>query len=96
MSSFFKGKNKPVVYESRITVTGCARNINGRAAVVSDNMGIYFIAGMQEWQQGWLNQTVRMTGDLDIIDKNRDDNNTGKIIKKAAIILLHAGKKYDQ
>jgi hypothetical protein len=93
MSSFFKFKIKPAVYGSKITVTGCARNINGHAAVVSDTRAIYIIDGLQEWQQGWVGHTVKTTGDLDTMHKTTGND---KIIKEAVVVLLPVVKEYDQ
>jgi hypothetical protein len=98
MSSFFRLKNKPAIVESRIMVTGRAKNINDHAAVVSDSADIYIIEGMQEWQQHWLGQTVRITGDIIRMDHTIPDNgiNSIKIIKEAIIVLLYTGRKTDQ
>jgi hypothetical protein len=43
MSFYFKQRRKPVVYESRITVTGNAKNISGHAAVVAPSTDIYYV-----------------------------------------------------
>jgi hypothetical protein len=85
ISSYFKRKNKVAAFEIRITITGSTRNIRGHAAVVSENACVYYVDGLNEWEQDWLNQAVKITGDLEI----GDDGIAGKIIKAAIVMRLH-------
>lgn len=98
MSYYFKKKNRPadLVYESRITVTGNARNISGHAAVVAPSTAVYYVEGLEEWEQNWLNQEVRVTGDL-ISRQNRlaeqqeriaERDSSTQVIKAAVVLLL--------
>ncbi len=48
-----------------INITGLARNIDGKPAVVADKIGIYFIANMHQWQDAWLNRRIKIIGDLE-------------------------------
>lgn len=95
MSCLFKRKHKPAVASSIITVIGNAQNISGQAAVVTDSAGIYFIDGMNGWENDWLNHTVKITGDLarpgyEMKKTNEEgrSENTQKIIKAAVVMLL--------
>lgn len=104
MSFYFKQKRKPVVYESRITVTGNAKNISGHAAVVVPSTDIYYVDGLEQWEQDWLNREIKVTGDL----INRDNriaiqqetnvrgDNPEKVIKAAVVLLLNdeTGSRY--
>jgi hypothetical protein len=84
VSCFYKRKNKPVVYEKKIAITGSAKNIGGQAAVIGDSAGKYFIRGMNEWETGWVNQRIKVIGDLEV-------NSTGEIsyIKDAVVQMLN-------
>lgn len=53
-----------------INITGVTKNIEGKAAVVVDKIGIYFIANMPPWQGEWLNRSVKIIGDLEKKDMN--------------------------
>jgi hypothetical protein len=97
MSYYFKRKNKPIdlVYENRITVTGNARNISGHAAVVAPSRAVYFVEGLEQWEQNWLNQEVKVTGDLlyeNRIGGGKERNNSRddstQVIKAAVVLLL--------
>jgi hypothetical protein len=50
--------------ERIINITGRARNIEGHAVLVADNIGTYYIAGMNCWQEDWVNMKVKVIGDL--------------------------------
>lgn len=98
MSYYFKKKNKPadLIYESRITVTGNARNISGHAAVVAPSTAVYYVEGLEEWEQNWLNQEVRVTGDLisrqnrlaQQQERNIQRDSSTQVIKAAVVLLL--------
>src|SRR5258705_11898811 len=80
MSTLFKRKHKIARHYNKITVTGNTCNIAGRAAVVGDSTGTYFVEGMEKWEESWLNHTVRVTGDL---------ADSKKTIKAADVRLLN-------
>ena len=82
ISGFFKRKNKPALYENKITITGNTRNIEGHAAVVADSTRIFYVDGMDHWEDNWLNQKVKITGDLEAF------SNKTKLIKGAVVLLL--------
>lgn len=93
MSSFFKRKNKHTAVESRITVTGNTQNIAGHAAVVTDSTGFFYVDGMQTWEDSWLGQKVKITGDLEIVGKEsfaKDETHREIKIIKSAVVLMQA------
>ena len=47
-----------------INITGITKNIEGRAALVTENIGTYIIQGVDKWQDEWLNKKVKIIGDL--------------------------------
>ena len=81
MKYFFRHTRKDVAFRNRITITGNAKNIGGRPVVVSESTGIYYVEGLTEWEQDWLHQVVRMTGNLEY----RDDKMN---ITTAVLMLL--------
>lgn len=87
MSNLFKRKKRPAVYENSITVKGSTRNIEGHAAVDANSAGIFFMAGMNEWEPGWINQPVKVTGDLELRKQPKGDT----VLKfiRAAVVLLN-------
>lgn len=54
------------VTERTIDVTGNARNINGHPALVAENVGIFFIEDMPEWEKNWENKRIRAIGNLQL------------------------------
>ncbi|NOT49924.1 MAG: hypothetical protein HOP10_01445 [Chitinophagaceae bacterium] len=104
MRYYLKKKNKPSgMYECRITVTGNAKNISGRAAVVAPSTAVYYVDGLAEWQPDWIGQEVKVTGDLLSCDKNnynsgndlKMDDRTGKVISAAVVMLLSNAPEYN-
>jgi hypothetical protein len=98
MSFYTKKKNRSLIYENRITLTGNTRNIEGQAAIVSDSVGVYYVDGMGEWEKDWLHQTVRITGDLerkDEMERGIAQHDPGKVIKSAVVMLLHREEGYE-
>jgi len=69
--------------ERVIDITGNARNINGQPALVAENVGIYFIEGMTQWERSWEHKKIRIIGDL--ISEERTALNT---ISKPVVQLL--------
>lgn len=96
---FYKRKHKTVVNENRISITGSTRNISGYAAVVADCSDVYYVEGMNEWSDSWLNHTVKIIGDLGLpgyemrkINEEGRSENTQKIIRAAVVMLLDGGQ----
>jgi hypothetical protein len=94
MSYYFKKRDKPgiVDYECQITVTGTARNLNGQAAIITPNTAVFYVQGLQEWDPAWLDQEVRVTGDLLRIDRQANPfggaGDKARIISAAVVLLL--------
>jgi hypothetical protein len=85
-----KRKNKNTMAQSRITVTGIAKNKDGFARVVVDIADSYCIDGMDLWQTEWLNKKIKVVGDLEIREiKSHSKIYTDKIkfIKSAVVYL---------
>src|SRR5258705_9516083 len=79
---FFKRKNKTIAYENKITVTGSTQNISGYAAVVADGTGIFYVDGINAWEDSWVNQKVKVTGDLELVgDESFGKNETHRQIR---------------
>ncbi len=99
MSFYTKKKNRSLIYENRITLTGNTRNIEGQAAIVSDSIGVYYVDGMGEWEKDWLHQTVRITGDLERKDDLKKEgiaaHHPEKVIKSAVVMLLYREDGYE-
>jgi len=90
-SCVYKRKNKTVSPDSKITVSGNTRNIPGHAVIVVDNSGVFYVDGMPAWEEEWVNQTVKVTGDLEIVGaesfaKNEIEKQI-KIIRSAVVLL---------
>jgi hypothetical protein len=83
LSTVMKSGEKKQGYENKITVTGSAKNMNGRAVVESDSAGTYYLRGLDAWQTDWLHRRVKVTGDL---EKPAGGINTH--IKDAVVQLL--------
>ena len=66
-----------------INITGNSKNIKGHAALVADNIGAYFIQGMDMWKEEWLNKRIKVIGDLEINKKTKS-----KSIKHPVVQLL--------
>lgn len=98
--NFSKKKNRSLVYENRISVTGNTRNISGQAAVVSDSIGVYYVDGLGEWEKDWLNQTVKITGDLERrkprLTETQHAPAIEKIIKSAVVMLLYKEPGFEE
>jgi len=93
ISSFFKRKKRAIDPASRITVTGNTQNIAGYAAVVADNKVIFYVDGMNVWEDNWVNQKVKVTGDLELVgDESFGKNETHRQIRiiKSAVVLLQS------
>lgn len=104
MRYYFKRKSKPPgMYECRITVTGNAKNIGGRAAIVAPSTAVYYVDGLAEWQPDWIGQDVKVTGDLLHCDMNNYnsaneftmDSRTDKVISAAVVMLLSNAPEYN-
>jgi hypothetical protein len=65
-----------------INVRGSAMQVKGRAAVVGEITGIYFVEGIADWEEPWLNHRIRVIGDLET------RAGRGRLIKNAVIQLL--------
>jgi len=73
------------VTEHIINVTGCACNINGHPALVAENVGIFFIEDMPEWEESWENKRIRAIGNLQLQPGAKQN-----IISKPVVqLLLH-------
>jgi hypothetical protein len=57
--------------ERVIDITGNACNINGQPALVAENVGTYFIEGMNQWERSWENKKIRIIGDLNLEEKTK-------------------------
>ncbi len=66
-----------------INITGNAKNIEGHAAVVADKVGTYFVEGLNQWDNDWLERKIRIIGDLAF-----NQNSKKSIIKKPVVQLL--------
>ena len=97
MSTLFKRKNKTAAaVETRITVTGSTKNISGHAAVVANSTVIYYMDGMDIWGDSWLDQKVKVTGDLEVVGKESfAKNEIDREIKiiKSPVVLLQPNNK---
>jgi hypothetical protein len=95
LNVFFKRKSKSVAWANRIDITGNTQNIKGHAAVVAENTGIFFVDGVDAWEESWVNRKVKVTGDLEVIGKEsfgkEEPERQIKIIK-SAVVLLKAGE----
>jgi hypothetical protein len=69
--------------ERVIDITGNARNINGKPALVAENVGTYFIEGMNQWERGWEHKKIRIIGDL-----NSEEKTNLNTISKPVVQLL--------
>lgn len=63
--------------EKLINITGKAMNVDGRAALVAENIGTYYLAEMDRWKEEWLNKNIHVIGDL-ITDRKRKSMIIGK------------------
>ena len=73
-------KNK---MERIIDITGNARNVDGQPALVAENVGTFFIEGMDRWERNWEDRKIRIIGDL--LSKEKTKNET---ISKPVVQLL--------
>ncbi|MBL0268934.1 MAG: hypothetical protein KAX45_07345 [Chitinophagaceae bacterium] len=48
-----------------INITGSARNMEGGAMLVAENVGIYRVDGIRQWEQDWVGQRIKIIGDLE-------------------------------
>lgn len=91
MSNILKRKGKPAAYVNKITVAGSTLNLKGHAAIIAGSKDIYFVDGMGEWEKEWINQQVKVTGDLEVIGENsfaKENKNKQINIIKSAVVLL--------
>ncbi|MBK6827495.1 MAG: hypothetical protein IPG86_11745 [Chitinophagaceae bacterium] len=47
-----------------INITGNARNMEGGAMLVAENVGIYRVDGIRQWEEDWVGQRIKIIGDL--------------------------------
>jgi hypothetical protein len=47
-----------------INIIGDAINIGEQPALAAENIGIYYIQGMDKWQDEWLDKKVKLIGEL--------------------------------
>lgn len=66
-----------------INITGNTKNIEGHAALVTENTGTYIIHGIDKWQDEWLDKKVKVIGDL-----TGSKENSSKIICQPIVQLL--------
>lgn len=71
------------VTERTINVTGNACNINGHPALVAENVGIFFIEDMPEWEKNWENKRIRAIGNLCLQSDEKQN-----IIRRPVVQLL--------
>lgn len=71
------------VTEHTINVTGNACNINGHPALVAENVGVFFIEDMPEWEAHWENKRIRAIGNLQLHADAKQN-----IISKPVVQLL--------
>ena len=69
--------------ERKIDIIGNARNINGRPAIMAENVGVYFVEGLNEKKKEWLNSQIRIIGDLKKVNKIK-----WEVIKNPVVQLI--------
>lgn len=48
-----------------INITGNARNMEGGAMLEAENLGIYRVEGIRQWEEDWVDQRIKIIGDLE-------------------------------
>jgi hypothetical protein len=82
-------KHTTPVYERRVAIEGNAENISGHAAVVGDTTGKYYIRGMEQWENEWINQRIKVIGDLEV-----SENGETRYIKDAVVQMINEPADY--
>lgn len=72
-----------------IYISGLARKGKGQALLEVEHVGLYIVAGIQNWLEEWIDQPVKVIGDL------KKDLETGQpVIENPVIQLLKNNDKY--
>lgn len=69
--------------ERKIDIIGNAKNINGRPAIMAENVGVYFVEGLNEWKNEWHNKQIKVIGDLKRVKKIK-----WEVIKNPVVQLI--------
>jgi hypothetical protein len=92
VSCFIYGKPESL----KIEVIGKAMNAKGGAVVISDDNGVFYLDGLDKWNEKFYEKKVKVTGKLMIKEwEKRDDGEIRaeiagpqKIIKKPKWVLV--------
>lgn len=66
-----------------IYIIGYAKNIKGQAVLEAENIGLYFIKGIERWTDDWLNHRIKVIGDLVMAESNQP-----RVINRAVVQLI--------
>ena len=69
--------------ERKIDIICNAININGIPAIMAENVGVYFVEGLNEWKKEWLNSQIRIIKDLKKVNKIK-----WEVIKNPVVQLI--------